>query len=118
MSLDRFIHFNEKQPTQEEVKILIRSFLGEWPSEIEWATSRFFITVPGKPGTISVPGELDARDNSKHSFYREERWIEVWIGEKNIDVLTREQDPLVCAIATGLAKFLAHRLRGQLEKGH
>jgi hypothetical protein len=105
MALDRFIHFGKKQPTREEVDSLLRLFLGEWPSEIVWNPRSCYITVPGKPA-------------EEHILYREERWIEIYIGDKNIDVLTREQDPLVCAIATGLAKYLAHRLRGQLEKGH
>jgi len=59
---------------------------------------------------VSIPGK------SAHAMARKERWLEVWIGDMVISVITRQQDSLTNSIARGLAQHLCRRLGGRLEE--
>jgi hypothetical protein len=100
MALDRFIYFDEYQPKRRRVEPIVKAFFGEWPGKIEWNSDRFFIDIPGTPA---------------NSMHRQERFIEVWIGEKAIDVMTRQADYLVNSIARGLTCYIAGALGGNVE---
>jgi hypothetical protein len=110
MSSDRFITWLEKKPTRKTVEEHVREFLGTG-FDFKWDEDRWFIGIPGNPapwmGTIR--GGL-------RSPFRRERFIEVIPMRRkslgNLDVLTRQADPLVSAIADGLVRFLCFRLHG------
>jgi hypothetical protein len=46
-----------------------------------------------------------------------ERWIEVYVGDDNIDVITRRCDDITNVIAEGFAKLCARHWQGRLEQG-
>jgi hypothetical protein len=98
MALDRFIYF-ERQIKQDVLGKVIGEFLGTWPEMPRWDRDRFIIHIEGKPA---------------NGMYREERFIEVHIGKKDVDVITRQADPLVNSIAKGLAYFIARTMEGKL----
>jgi len=114
MSSDRFITWLEKKPTRKVIKENLAEFLG-MGFGLKWDRDRWFVSIPGAPfcevyrrGRIV---ELIPRD-----IYRQERFIEVIPMRRsclgNLDVLTRQADPLVSAIADGLVGFLCFRLHG------
>lgn len=104
MSCDRFIRWDEKKPSQEEVVDALRGFLGEIGTvEVKevWAYAVF----PGKP---SQPiASMHKRDD--------ERWFEVFFGEDGIDVITRDQDCLVGELASAFARFCALHWQAKLD---
>jgi len=112
MSRDRFIVWRkEERPTRTVIAHLLTEFFGEgFPVSWEEDSGRWVITVPGSPCPI-VAG--------RPSPYREDRFIEA-IPTKcfcDFSVLTRQADPLVNAIADGLAEYLRFRTGGKLDMG-
>lgn len=85
------------------VQTQLELFFGQNPDSyfIHWTGSRFTVDIPGVP----FPGEER----------NPEQYIEVYVDDGSIDVITRLQSRLVNAIADGLAKHLAHEF-GELEK--
>lgn len=112
MSRDRFILWKGK-PSRAEIKGLLDEFFGSgFP--VEWGddSGRWIISIPGTPSP-TVGGHP--------SPYREERFIEAipmkHSNSCDFSVLTRQADPLVNAIADGLAEYLCFRLGGKLDMG-
>lgn len=100
MSSDRFVTWLEKKPTKKMVEENIAEFFGTgFP--LRWDKDRWFIFIPGSPFC---------------QIYRQERFVEVIPMKRtslgNLDVLTRQGDPLVNALADGLVRFLCFRLQG------
>jgi hypothetical protein len=105
MASDRFITWLEKRPTRKTLEAHLSEFLGTG-FDLKWDGDRWFVSIPGSPHP-TVKWGRDVRP----SPYREERFIEV-IPNKELDVLTRQADPLVNSIADGLVKWLCFRLQG------
>lgn len=111
MSLDRFVRFDEKYPTQEGLRRVLENFLGG-TGTVEWQRDRFFVELPGNP-TLALEG---FPDTISCSFRPEGRWIEVWYKDRTLDVITREADDFTNALASSLAEICARYWRGKLEK--
>jgi len=108
MALDRFISWLEKKPTKKVLGEHLSEFFG-FGLDMTWEAGRWIISIPGAPYPLVKWGE-DVRP----SPFRKERFIEVIPG-KRLDVLTRQADPLVNAIANGLVRWLCFRLQGDFE---
>ena len=100
MALDRIINF-DRRPSPKIVEQVVTSFFGEWPGVIKLDRTSLFVDIPGKPS---------------NPVYREERFIEIYLGVDAINVMTRQADNLVNSIADGLAKYLANVMDGRLEE--
>ena len=98
MAQDRFIYFSDV-PKREYLERSLRDYF-QTSAKVAWKSDRFFIT-------------FDSRSEGT-PIHRDERWIEVWIGSDCVDVMTREQDEFVNAIAGGLAKRIARQFSGRI----
>jgi len=105
VSVDRFVRFDKKKPTLDELKNILEDYI-EGIGSISYSHngSVWFVKLPGKPSFPFKRIHPDM-DNQVH----EERWFEVWLGSlpDNIDVITRQADELTNVIAEGYAKIVA-----------
>lgn len=129
MACDRFVYWNECRPTKQEIQFVLEDFFGA-AGVVTWGW-----TTPGCP--VDGTGAPSCSDrffvtlvgNKSESFRRipeaaafvdpdiRERWIEVYIGKDNIDVITRLQDEYTSTLASGVAKLFARCWEGRLEEG-
>ena len=116
MASDRFVNWKDKKPTQEEVERVLQDYFHEAATEIVWKEDRFLVTLVGKnsyPLTrISGGAPICIPDEGW-----EGRYMEVWLGEDSLDVLTRRQDEFTMRVADGLAALFARFWQGKLEMG-
>lgn len=116
MSLDRFVRFDKKKPTVDELKHILEDYIKDLGS-ISYSSNEsvWFVKLPGKP---SFPFKTIYPEMG-HQVH-EERWFEVWVGAldvaNNIDVLTRQADELTNVIAEGYAKIVARFFEAEIEK--
>lgn len=113
MACDRFVYWNERKPTKEEIQLVLEDFFGP-VAKVEWHEdqNRFYATIVGEK---SPPFR---RIKDAHPFVDtevSERWIEVYVDDDNIDVMTRMQDELTNVLAAGVAKMFARYWEGRLE---
>lgn len=105
MASDRFITWLEKKPTRKVLGEHLSEFFGTGV-DLRWDKDRWIVSIPGAPHPTVKWGK-DVRPTP----FRQERFIEAIPG-KEFDVLTRQADPFVNAIADGLVKWLCFRLMG------
>lgn len=91
MALDRFVYWKKDEvPNGAQLHCMIEDYVRGLGAEVKWCLDRFFVTLPG---VCSHPFEEDR-----------ERWIEVYVGEDHVDVITRSMDAVTNAIADGLVR--------------
>lgn len=117
MSCDRFVYFDAGNvPSREDVGTLIDDYLGGVMRSKEWGGGRWTVSLVG---ICSFPlRRLEPEWTPSKAWAAEQprpRWLEVYIGGDNIDVITRGQDDLVTLIADGLAMLIARYWKGRLE---
>jgi hypothetical protein len=112
MALDRFVKFGARRPSKEEVGLVLRDFFGPEAAKVEWEGDRFYVSLPGKNSFpfASLP------DGGWNPFEGHERWIEIFVNDKQFDVITRLADEYTNVIAEGLAKMFARFWDGELEE--
>jgi hypothetical protein len=106
MANDRFVTLLEKTVKKEKIEQVLIEFLGTgFP--LKWDKDRWFIDVPGTPSH---------KFGTLENIYREQRFIEVVPSQKSrirdVDILTRQADPLVSSIADGIVRYICLRLHG------
>jgi hypothetical protein len=107
MSQDRFIKYKEN-PKPEDVGKALEGYLNG-AATVTWEGDRWFVFFPQKPSN-------PIRDlNPSFYFVREgDRWFEVVCNPRcSFDVLTRQQDEFVNAVAEGFAEFCARYWGGE-----
>lgn len=119
MSADRFIYFKEKRPTKEEIQFVLEDYFRDIATSIEWRQdgNRFFVNLPGKcyhPLKRVLPENM-AYVWKAFDEEQRERWIEVYLGRDNIDVITRMQDEVTAHLADGFVKVVARWWQGRVE---
>lgn len=104
MALDRFVLWGERRPTRDEVAQIVTDFLGG-VGDVKWDDVRCVVSLPGKNThpLRSVDPRLGGSERDEG-----ERWIEVYYGEDNVDVITRLADSFTNGLAARLALTLAH----------
>lgn len=110
MACDRFVNFKESRPAKAELEAILRNFLGGCGT-VEWKEDRWFLDVPGIPTSMfnDVPGARFTYQGN------EKRWIEVFWGKDNVDVITRQADNFTNALAAELASSLARFYMAELD---
>ena len=112
MALDRFVYWKRQKPTRKQVIGVAKNFFGD-AALIKDGGDRLFVTLPG---TTSDPTA-----GLKHLMHdpvvgeKGERWIEVYIDTKYVDVITRMADPYTNALAAGLAELYRRYWQGELQ---
>lgn len=117
MALDRFIRFGDRRPTREQTELVLRNFIGD-AGRVFWEGGRFFVQLAGKnsfpfKGIEGVPEHMQSDDR----YHPDGRWIEVYIGTTQFDVITREHDEYTNVVADGIAAMFARFWDGELEPG-
>ncbi len=105
MARDRFIWMDEASlPPLEHVLADVKEYIGDLATvaRFERISGRIIVNLPGK---FKKYGEDS------------ERWIEVIIGLAALDVITRSMDDPTNDIADGIARMLARKYKGRIEKG-
>lgn len=112
MALDRFVYFKkDRRPTEKEAELVVRNYFGGCGT-VEWSDDRWIVSLPGTPTWVFEgiePGTARERNA--------ERWIEVYLGDDNVDVITRRQDEFTNALASGLAEVFARYWEGEVDDG-
>jgi len=130
MASDRFIYFAEgKVPSHQDVGMMLEDYLGAVMAGIEWGGSSWTALLVGNKSwpfrrvyergpafnKPLYPGLQAILDEERDGRAHEERRVEVYIGDDNIDVITRRQDELTNRIADGFARLVARFWQGSLE---
>lgn len=112
MARDRFIHF-EAADSHRVARGLVDicgqyacEYFSTLATDIKWVDDRYIVTLPG------ICKFLGKRPTD----YRRERWIEIWVGDYVIDVMTRTQDDITNDIADGFARRVARKFKGRLDE--
>lgn len=115
MGIDRFVNWKKKKkgPSLAAVRAVLRDYLGSG-SAISISGARITAVIQGKP---SYP----FRSIAAYKKYTEAvevhpvRWFEVFVTEKNIDIITRQADEYTNVVAEGFSKLAARLWDGELE---
>jgi len=107
MASDRFIYWDKTRPNMKKLDPVIRYFFGDGIG-IKRIKHCWIIYLPGTPPNKGLPGHM----TPANELYHKERFIEVWPGTRNVNVLTRRADPFVSALADGLVVFIKRALGG------
>lgn len=108
MALDRFVYWQNKKPSDDELKWALEDYLSS-VGEIDYKKPDWWIIT--LPGVSCSP----FRRIAEISFYESERWFEIFIQDDNIDVLTRQADEFTNNVAQGFAELCARYWEGRLE---
>lgn len=102
MALDRFIYFEDGQtPSFDEIReVCVHYVGGSGAGRIKLDPPRVFAVLPGA---------------SLSPTARPERFIEVYVDEDNVDVMTREGDEFTNAVAEGLSALICRRFCGKRD---
>lgn len=113
MGIDRFVNWKKKGPSLEKVKVVLRDYLGSGCT-ISSNGPRIFAVLQGKPSYPfkSIPAY---KKYTEASELHDERWIEVYVTKKNIDVITRQADEFTNVVAEGFAVLAARFWEGERE---
>ncbi len=122
MSLDTFVHWDEKVPTREQLQAVLEDYVAGIGS-VRWDEDRFFVDLPGVPSfpfkrmddipnymKLAWEGRAKEHDGSPRT-----RWFEVWIDKDCIDIMTREMDEVTNNIARGFAELCARFWSGKIQ---
>ncbi len=98
MATDRVVRWQERKPAPEEVKFVLEDFFNG-QAVIDWHGDRYYVTLPG-----ACTHPLARISSLVSSEPAQERWLEVWEDKDRtcLDVITRQQDEFVNALAAGL----------------
>ena len=101
MPLDRFVYFNNV-PSQNEIIKLIKQFVGD-SAQIE-VKDRIYINFG-----------ISCSSPNENRLLHPERFIEVFIHDDSIDVITRNQDEFVDCLAKRLSLLFAEHFDGKQD---
>lgn len=117
MASDRFVNWKPgKKPTRQEVQLVLEDFFVGAATEIRWDKDRFFVTLVGKHSNPLKRVSDSPLVKMEPEPGWEGRHLEVWLGSKSLDVLTRQQDEFTNRVADGLAALFARYWEGELEE--
>lgn len=91
----------EEMPPPGKIELSLRDFISE-AGQVNWKRDRWIVDLPGKPEATSLT--------------QPSRWLEVWIGQTCIDVMTRSADEFTNAVVTGFAQRIARQFGGKVEE--
>ena len=119
MAQDRFIYWQEQVPSAEQVGSALADYLGEFATKVTLEHDRWTAALVGMQSNPHrrVGPEVDGFNIGVVWDGSIERWLEVFVAENNIDVITRMADPATCALADGFTALAARIWQGRIESG-
>lgn len=114
MALDRVINWKTRRPQRQQLERMLEDFIGG-AGTVEWNKDRWYIYLVGSCST-AIRRQSWAHTCARKRFDGEpwKRWIEVWPGERCVDVMTRQHDEYTNAVAAGLARLIARFWKGEM----
>lgn len=130
MSADRWIWWQEglPRPTWDDLVTVTKDFFDGALKEIRWSKSRdrFYAVLVGnwshpllrvaERETPELAEKFDAQVPRDMPGW-EERMVEVWLGDRCCDVMTRSADAFTSGCATRLGEEIARFWKGKYEEG-
>lgn len=118
MAADWFVYFPKGEvPSKEDVGKALEDYLGAYATRVYWQRDRWFAVLVGTKSwpfkRLEPPDSRMAQAAALET--EEERWIEVWLDNECIDVMTRHSDEATNNLASGFAKLAARYWKGRLE---
>lgn len=117
MGLDRFVHWKKHVPSKNDIEKILNNFFHAIHKKIWWSKDRFIVELPGDP-TYIFNGVSDEREDLKlDKVYKEgsSRFLEIWIAEDCIDIITRSGDELTNSLANELARRISLYYQAELD---
>jgi len=117
MALDRFVRWQKKKPTTQELRTVLEDYLGgigKIENMGKKGNTWWSVTLPGKP-TFPFRRLEGFENRGKAIDEIKERWFEVYVDKKYVDVMTRHGDELTGNIAQGFAELLTRFWEAKLE---
>jgi hypothetical protein len=119
MAGDRFIYFEDRVPTHEEIRTILENYLGGCGTVTEPQPNWWMIDLPGR-NTSTFKGIQGSGPDVFTDPDFDVRWIEVIFQRTaglppSLDVLTRHADSFTGDVASSLARTFAAFFRGRLE---
>jgi hypothetical protein len=102
MPRDMFVYFDRRMPGLATVGDSLKDYVSDC-GDVAWSHDRWIAHLPGASEDTSI--------------HRPNRWIEAYVGPDYVDVMTREQDEFVNAVAEGFVRRLARRFDGRIGDG-
>lgn len=97
-------------PSREALGKVLKNYVSD-VGKVRWDKDRFFVILPGKP---KFPFQhIYPRPRG---CYHNERWFEVWLGKRCVDVITRQTDDFTNVVAAGYADIVARFWDGKREE--
>lgn len=116
MAADWFVDFPKgKVPSKDDVGKALEDYLGGYATKVYWERDRWYAVLVG---TKSWPFKRLEPADSRLALGMaeregEERWIEVWLDDDCIDVMTRTSDEATNNLAAGFAELLRRYWQGK-----
>lgn len=114
VTLDRVVRWKEQRPTAEQLQLLLEDFFNG-AAELRWDQDRWFCALPGKPCEPFKRLRDDVVTRDSQMGMDITRWIEVWLSDESVYVMTRHADRFTNALAEELANLLAWGWKGERE---
>lgn len=117
MARDTFVYWDQRhpRPTKQEIQHVLEDYVRGLATTVVWERDRWYVTLPGESSWSfqrSGPATIAQRTSWLESSTR---WFEVWIGDDNIDVITRMADDVTNVIAHGFASLMARGFDGRID---
>jgi len=113
MALDRFVRWRKDRPLFDDIKKALEDYLGDACTKVVTDDSVIFATLVGKPRCPFR--RLGEGDVVKAMEQRDERFLEVYVSKKYIDVITRQTDEFTNVVAEGFAQLCARYWQGKRD---
>lgn len=109
MAVDRCIFWTKERPTREQLQFVLEDFFSGIGT-VEWVEdqSRWYVTLPGqvRHALARVAHETIQRLAEWQLANPWKRWIEVFVADDHIDVMTRQHDQITNALAAGFHELV------------
>ena len=115
MAADTFVHWGKNRPTRAQLRMVLEDYVRDLGT-VKWDKDRFYVTIPGNTSWPFVRLLADTSKAKASVETSRERWFEVYVDSKSIDIITRQMDALTNNIATGFATLAAQYWEGVLEE--
>lgn len=116
MATDRTVRWKASPPSLEDLDQTLRCYVDAAAKEVRWDSDghRFYAVLKGRP---RHPFEWDesVKELARALKQHDERWFEVYVDDRYVDVITRGADEFTMAVAEGFAALIARRWDGRRE---
>jgi hypothetical protein len=110
MAFDRFVYFKKKaMPKKADLGKALKAYVAG-AGRVYWERDRFYAVLPGKPSHA-----VQHKYPMPKEIHSSERWVEVWLGDNCVDVMTRCADQYTNAVADGFVKICVDYYKGKVR---